>query len=42
MTSLLGFMQGIKLEGTSIENSMKQLAKRANNFFGQPKITLGK
>ena len=37
MTSLLGFMLGIKLEGTSIENSMKRLAKRAGDFFGQPK-----
>ena len=33
MTSLLGFMLGIKLEGTSVENSMKQLAKRAGDFF---------
>ena len=38
MTSLLGFMLGIKLEGTSIENSMK----RAGDTFGQPKNTLGK
>ena len=37
MTSLLGFMLGIKLEGTSIENSMKQRAKRAVDFLGQPK-----
>ena len=42
MTSLLGFMLGIKLEGTSIENSMKQRAKRAGDVFGQPKNTLGK
>ena len=33
MTSLVGFMLGIKLEGTSVENSMKQLAKRAGDFF---------
>ena len=37
MTSLLGFMLGIKLEGTSIENSMKRRAKQAGDFFGQPK-----
>ena len=37
MTSLVGFMLGIKLEGTSIENSMKQRAKRGGDFFGQPK-----
>ena len=37
MTSLLGFMLGIKLEGTSIENSMKQRAKRGGDVFGQPK-----
>ena len=30
-------MLGIKLEGTSIENSMKQQAKRGGDFFGQPK-----
>ena len=35
--------QVLKLEGTSIENSMKLRAKRAGDFFfGQPKNTLGK
>ena len=43
MTSRLGFMLGIKLEGTSVENSMKQPAKRAGDFQGgQRKNTLGK
>ena len=37
MTSLLGFTPGIKLEGTSIENSMKQRAKRAVDFLGPTK-----
>ena len=41
MTSLLGFTLGIKLQGTSVENSMKKRAKRAGDFFGQPKNTLG-
>ena len=40
MTSLLGFMLGIKLEGTSIENSMKQRAKQACDFLGNQKIHL--
>ena len=35
MTSLLGFMLGIELEGKSIEHSMQQRAKPAGDFFGQ-------
>ena len=34
MTSLLGFMLGVKLEHTCIENSMKRRAKRAGDFLG--------
>ena len=38
---LLKFMLGIKLEGTNIENSMKQRAKQAGDyFFGNQKIHL--
>ena len=38
MTSLLGFMPGIKLEGPSVENSMKQRTKRAGDFLGKQKV----